>query len=187
MQSYLVISRVACSRGGASLALTTLDGAASATPRLPVTKAAISSGIPCVATPENARFRKAGRLPKRGATEIVRLRQNGIEGEVGCAWLGVDHPQHFRECGFPVERLISLRGLYKVGDGCENLLFDHFVGAGEQRWRHGQVKRLRGLDVDDQRDFCGPLNRQVVRICTTKNPIDVRCRLRMHADCVGPI
>jgi hypothetical protein len=39
--------------------------------------------------------------------------------------------------------------------GCEQLqqttpLFDHLVGAGEQSWRHGQTKRLRSDQVDDQ-------------------------------------
>src|SRR5215471_2374678 len=27
-------------------------------------------------------------------------------------------------------------------------LFDHFVGAGEQRWRHGKTERLGSLGVD---------------------------------------
>jgi hypothetical protein len=28
--------------------------------------------------------------------------------------------------------------------------FDHLVGASEQRWRHVEAKRLRGLEVDHQ-------------------------------------
>ena len=27
-------------------------------------------------------------------------------------------------------------------------LFDHLVGAGEQRWRNGEAERLGGLEVD---------------------------------------
>ena len=31
----------------------------------------------------------------------------------------------------------------------ELALFDHFVGAGEQRWRHPEAERLRSDQVDD--------------------------------------
>src|SRR3974377_2442444 len=39
--------------------------------------------------------------------------------------------------------------------GCEqsqqtSSLFDHLVSGGEQRWRHGQAKRLGGLEIDHQ-------------------------------------
>ena len=36
---------------------------------------------------------------------------------------------------------------------------DDLVGAGEKRWRHRQAERLRGLQVDDQREFGGLLDR----------------------------
>jgi hypothetical protein len=42
---------------------------------------------------------------------------------------------------------------------CETDLFDHLVGAAEQREREGKAERLGGLEVEDQFDFCGLLNR----------------------------
>jgi hypothetical protein len=41
----------------------------------------------------------------------------------------------------------------------KNPLFDHLVGAAEQREREGKAERLGGLEVEDQFDFCGLLNR----------------------------
>jgi hypothetical protein len=38
-------------------------------------------------------------------------------------------------------------------------LFDHLVGAGEQRQRHSEAERFRSSEVDDQLDFCRLLNR----------------------------
>ena len=32
-------------------------------------------------------------------------------------------------------------------------LFDHFIGAGEQRWQHFQAERLRGFEVDRGRRY----------------------------------
>jgi hypothetical protein len=38
-------------------------------------------------------------------------------------------------------------------------LFDHLVGAGEQRARHVEAERRGGLEVYDQLDFCRLVNR----------------------------
>src|SRR5437899_5427074 len=41
---------------------------------------------------------------------------------------------------------------------------DHLVGAREQRWRHVEAERLRGLEVDHQLVFSGRLHRQIGRL-----------------------
>ena len=43
-------------------------------------------------------------------------------------------------------------------------LFDHLVGAADQRQRNGEAERLGSLQVDDQLDFGGLLDRQVGRL-----------------------
>src|SRR5207244_3922124 len=40
-------------------------------------------------------------------------------------------------------------------------LFDHPVGATEQRERESDSERLGGLEVDVELDFCGLLDRQI--------------------------
>src|SRR5262249_55758665 len=40
-------------------------------------------------------------------------------------------------------------------------LFDHLVGAGEQRWRDGQAERLGGDQIDDEIELGRLLDRQV--------------------------
>ena len=40
-----------------------------------------------------------------------------------------------------------------IADTCsaaKEFLFDHLVRAGEQRWRHGEVKGFCGLEIDHQ-------------------------------------
>jgi hypothetical protein len=42
-------------------------------------------------------------------------------------------------------------------------LFDHLVGAGEQRGRHGKAERLGSFKVDHQLEFFRFLDREVAR------------------------
>jgi hypothetical protein len=48
-------------------------------------------------------------------------------------------------------------------------LFDHLVGAGEQRGRHCEAKCLRRLEIDDQFELGWLLNRQITRLLTFKD------------------
>src|SRR5262249_17530596 len=49
-------------------------------------------------------------------------------------------------------------------------LFDHLVGAAEERDRNGKAERLGGLEVDEQLDLSGLLDWQVGRLLALKNP-----------------
>jgi glyoxylase-like metal-dependent hydrolase (beta-lactamase superfamily II) len=53
------------------------------------------------------------------------------------------------------------------------LLFDHLVGASEQRQGHGKTEGLRGLEVDNQLDFRGLLHRQIGRFLSFEHPTGI--------------
>ena len=50
---------------------------------------------------------------------------------------------------------------------------DDLIGAGEDRGRHGQAERLRGLEIDDQLEPGRLLDRQIGGLCALQNPSSV--------------
>jgi hypothetical protein len=63
----------------------------------------------------------------------------------------------------PSLALTALRAA-AVSNRSNAALFDHLVGAGEQRVRHGEAERFGGLEVDDQLVFGRGLHRELSRL-----------------------
>ena len=67
------------------------------------------------------------------------------------------------------------------------VLFDYFVGAGEQRRRYVEAKRLRGLEVNHQLVLGGSLHRQVRRFLPLEDAVDVSGCLSELVNDIGPV
>src|SRR5438445_455253 len=49
---------------------------------------------------------------------------------------------------------------------------DDLVGPSEDRWRHGEAERLGGVEVDDQLERRGLLDRKIGRLGALEDPVD---------------
>jgi len=70
------------------------------------------------------------------------------------------YPQSDRNSDMPDGRCVPLATKVQCS---KSGLFDHLVGAGKQRRRHGEAERLSGLDVDHQLILGWTLHRHVGR------------------------
>ena len=66
-------------------------------------------------------------------------------------------------------------------------LFDHRIGANEHRCGYVEAERLGGLEVDDQLVLGRRLHRQVGRLLTLKNAIDITSRAPVLIDGIGAV
>ena len=67
-----------------------------------------------------------------------------------------------------------------IADSCSAtkiFLFDHFVGAVEQRRQHSQAKCLRSFEIDSEIEYGRILNWQTGWAITFEDAVNVPCRL----------
>src|SRR5262249_33128815 len=87
--------------------------------------------------------------------------------------------QFARALTWPNRSAISLRQ-----NGCS---FDHLVGEREQRRRHCEAAGSGGLEVDDQLDFSGLLDRQVGGFLAFENSSGVNADLTIVIRLTGSV
>src|SRR5271166_3097598 len=95
----------------------------------------------------------------------------------GCK--GTGSPRVLIVCCSRTARLVAA-----TRSGCRPLL-DQLVGDSEHARRNFQAERPGGLQVDDELAVDRRLHRQVARLLTLEDAIDVTCCLLHYADGIG--
>src|SRR5262249_60837674 len=95
-------------------------------------------------------------------------------------WLGENFPATFDA------RSADLTGL-KMRRITRGVSFNNLVGAGEQRWRHFEAKRLGSLHVDHQFDLDHLLDRQIGWLLPLEDAAGIDADLAMGVRNAGPI
>src|SRR5262245_38740281 len=95
--------------------------------------------------------------------------------------VGLGHTRSFAAVGSMSPEQVQQPSVQKA------LLFDHLVGAGEQRRRRLDAERLSGVEVDDQLDFRGLLDRQIAGLLAAQNAIDIGGGATNGVYRVGPV
>jgi hypothetical protein len=119
-------------------------------------------------TGQPQRGRVANRKPHRGAPRCRRVGRVLKKSR-----LGNSRPSMSALASLCRLRAGISRGPRSATSGTSPWLFDHFVGAGEQRGRHGEAKRLGSLHVDHEFELRGLLDGEVRNFRPFQYPINV--------------
>src|ERR1700680_175851 len=79
------------------------------------------------------------------------------------------------------------KSLSRKGSWIPSALFDHLVGAQQDRGWDRKTQRLGGLEVDEESEQTGVLTRQVTRFSPLENLINIDTRAAENRGDVWPI
>src|ERR1700732_1783140 len=86
------------------------------------------------------------------------------------------HTTLVQACAPPAVRL-AFRVLQTLAVQQTTLLFDDLIGASKKQLWDREAERLGGLEIDDQFEFRGLLDRQIGRLLALENPAGVNADL----------
>src|SRR4051794_7691300 len=67
-----------------------------------------------------------------------------------------------------------------------SLLLDHLVRDRQRAGWNGDAKRIRGLQIDDQIEFCRRLHRHIGWLLASENPVHIARSAAVLIDRIGP-